>query len=210
MSAEAYIQLPPDSTGKKVRSIEKTIGANVVEEEVFVVGSSRRLVGVYQYSSPVVSGSTTAGYVYHSIFNPSTSTNLMAVRRIVINWVTVAAALYIEGALYRITAASGGTTFAATSVGKKDTGYPTPTVDIRYAGVTVTLENKMFNLITPGAAGQTTGIFNLSFDRGDGRSDIILRPGQGLALRQEAAGDADFRVSIMVEWEEFQGVTVTT
>jgi hypothetical protein len=165
---------------------------------------------VYHYSSPIVSGSTTSSYVYHSIFNPSTSTNLMAVRRIVINWVTVAAAVYIEGALYRITAASGGTTFPATAVAKKDTSYPTPTVDIRYAGVTVTLENRIFNLITPGAAGQTTGIFDLSFDRDDGRSDIILRPGQGLALRQEAAGDTDFRVSIMVEWEEFQGVTVTT
>jgi len=210
MSAEAYIQVPPDSTGKKVRSIEKTVGANIVEEEVFVVGSPRRLVGVYQYTSPVVSGSTTAGYVYHSIFNPSTSTNLMAVRRIVINWVTVAAAVYIEGALYRITAASGGTLFAATSVGKKDTGYPTPTVEIRYSGPTVTLENKLFNFITPGAAGYLTGIRNLFFDRDDGRSDIILRPGQGLALRQEAAGDIDFRVSITVEWEEYQGVTVTT
>jgi hypothetical protein len=210
MSAEAYIQVPPDSTGKKVRSIEKTIGVNVVEEEVFVVGSPRKLVGVYQYSSPVVSGSTTSGYNYHSIFNPGTSTNLMAVRRVVINWVAVAAAVYIEGTLYRITAASGGTTFPATAVGKKDTSYPTPTVDIRYAGVTVTLETKIFNFITPGAAGYTTGIFDLFFDRDDGRSDIILRPGQGLALRQEAVGDADFRVSIMVEWEEFQGVTVTT
>ena len=210
MSVEAYIQVPPDSTGKKVRTIEKTIGANVVEEEVFVVGSPRRLIGVYQYASPVVSGSTAVGYVYHSIFNPSTSTNLMAVRRIVINWVTVAAAVYIEGTLYRITSASGGTTFSATSVGKKDTSYPTPTVDIRFAGVTVTFENRMFSLITPGAVGQITGIFNLSFDRGDGRSDIILRPGQGLALAQVSAGDLDFRVSIMVEWEEFQGVTVTT
>jgi hypothetical protein len=211
MSAEAYIQVPPDSTGKRVRSIEKTVGTNIVQEEVFVVGSPRRLVGVYQYSSPVVSGSTTAGHVYHSIFNPSTSTNLMAVRRIVINWVTIAAALFIEGALYRITSAVGGTgSVPATSVGKKDTSYPTPTVEIRHSGVTVTLENRIFNFITPGAAGQTTGIFDLFFDRDDGRSDIILRPGQGLALRQEAAGDADFRVSIMVEWEEFQGVTVTT
>jgi hypothetical protein len=209
MSAESYIQVPPDSTGKKVRTIARTVGTDIVQDEVFVVGSPRWLIGVYQYASPVVSGSTTAGYVYHSILNPSTSNNLMAVRRIVINWVTVAAAVYIEGALYRITAASGGTAFPATSVGKKDS-YPTPTVDIRHSGVTVTLENKMFNLITPGAAGQTTGIFDLFFDRDDGRSDIILRPGQGLALRQEAAGDTDFRVSIMVEWEEFRGVTVTT
>jgi hypothetical protein len=32
---ESYIQLPADSTGKKVRSIEETIGTNVVHTEIF-------------------------------------------------------------------------------------------------------------------------------------------------------------------------------
>jgi len=209
VSSESYIQVPPDGTGKRVRSIQKTVGGVDVHEEVFVLGSPRRLVGVYQYASPVVSGSTTAGYVYHSFFCPATATRLVAVRRIWIHWVAVAAAVYIEGAVYRITAASGGTLRDVTAVAKKDTTYPDPVVELRDTGVTVTLAQKVFNFITPGAAGQTTGIHDLNFVRPDGRSDFILRPGEGLCLRQEAAGDADFRVSWTIEWEEFQGVAVT-
>ena len=207
--SESFIQLPPDSTGKKVRAIEKVVGGSTVQEEVGVLGSPRKLAGAYQYTSPVVAGSTTAGYVYHSFFYPSTASKLVAVRRIYIHWATVAAAVYIEGAVYRITAASGGTSRPVTDVCKKDTSYPNPTIDLRDTGVTVTLGPKVINFITPGAVGQTTGIINLDFSRADGRSDIILRPGQGLCIRQEAAGDADFRVSYTIEWEEFEGVPVT-
>jgi hypothetical protein len=62
--------------------------------------------------------------------------------------------------------------------------------------------------MSPAAAGQTLGIIDLRWRREDGRDDLILRPGQGIALRQEAAGDADFRVFWTVEWEEFTGVPV--
>jgi hypothetical protein len=209
MSVESYIQVPPDSTGKRIRSIQKTIGGIAVQEEVFVPSSTRTLIGAYAYSSPVVAGSTTSGYVYHSFFYPSTATNLVAVRRIWISWVAAGSAAYIEGALYRITSASGGTARSVSLVSKKDTNYPDPTIDLRDTGVTVTLAQKVFNFITPGAAGQMTGIWDLHFVRPDGRSDIILRPGQGLCLRQEAAGNANFRVSYTIEWEEFTGVTVT-
>jgi len=208
MSSESFITLPPDSTGKNVRTVQKTIGATTVHEEVFVVGSPRKLVGVYQYASPVVTGSTTSGYVYHSFFNPTTSTDLVAVRYLRINWVTAASAVYIEAALFRITSVSGGTTVPVTNVGKKDTNYPDPTIDIRYANPTVTLAQKMLSFITPGAVGQTIGIVEQYYKGPDGRSEIILRPGEGLALRQQAAGDADFRVIFVIEWEQFQGLPV--
>ena len=38
--AESYIQLPPDSSGKKVRTIELTIGENTVHQEVYTVADS--------------------------------------------------------------------------------------------------------------------------------------------------------------------------
>lgn len=34
---ESFIQLPPDSTGKKLRSLELTIGANTVHQEVMTL-----------------------------------------------------------------------------------------------------------------------------------------------------------------------------
>lgn len=37
MVSEEYIQLPPDSTGKKLRSLKRTVGANEVYEEVFAI-----------------------------------------------------------------------------------------------------------------------------------------------------------------------------
>ncbi len=42
--SEEYIQLPPDSTGKKLRSIEMTIGANTVQHEVMVIADSNGTV----------------------------------------------------------------------------------------------------------------------------------------------------------------------
>jgi hypothetical protein len=208
MSQESYIVLPPDSTGKATRTILKTIEATNVHSEVTVPTSCRKLIGAYQYASPVIPGSTTAGYVYHAFFYPATATRLVAIRRITIFWNTVAAAVYIEAAVWRISAASGGTSRAVTDVAKKDTNYPDPTIEIRDTGVTVSVAQKLFNFLTPGAAGQTIGIVKWESIREDGRDDIILRPGQGICLRQEAVGDTDFRVNWIIEWEEFEGVPV--
>lgn len=205
---ESFIQVPPDSTGKRIRSIEKIVAGNVVHEEVFNVSNPRRLIGVYQYASPMVTGSTTAGYVYHSLLYPSTATRLLAVRRIVVVWGARATSVGILGSVWRITSATGGTARAVTDVSKKDTTYPNPVIDIRDTGVTVTLAQRVLNIFTPVSVESSTGIFDLNFTRDDGRSDIILRPGEGLCLRQEDAGDIDFRVAWTVEWEEFEGVTV--
>ena len=111
-------------------------------------------------------------------------------------------------AIYRITSVAGGTVMAVTAVNKKDTTYPDPVIDIRDTGPTVTLGTKVFNYLSPGAAADFRGIIDLRWDREDGRGDLILRPGEGIALRQEAAGDIDFRVFWTVEWEEFTGVPV--
>jgi hypothetical protein len=207
MSTESFIQLPPDSTGKRARSVQKTVGANAVQDEVIAISSPRFLVGSYSYTSPIIAGSTTTPYVYLSLFYPTSATNLVAVRRINIRHTTVAAAVYIEMAVFRTTAASGGTARAVTDVTKSDTNYPNPTIDIRDTGVTITAARKIFNYISPGAVGQFLN-YDLYFIRDDGRDDLILRPGEGIALRQEAAGDADFRITWTVWWEEFQGVPV--
>ncbi|GIV28731.1 MAG: hypothetical protein KatS3mg027_2545 [Bacteroidia bacterium] len=65
----------------------------------------------------------------------------------------------------------------------------------------------MHNLLvwkTPGAAGSatapsTSGYKELIFTNDE---PIVLQPGQGVALEQLNAGDADFRVKILFEWRE--------
>mgnify|MGYP000515855338 CR=1 FL=1 len=73
MSYEGYLGLPPDSSGKRVRTIVKTINGQAIHHEVKVLTSPRTLLGVYHYCSPMVVGSTDAEFIYHAILNPQTS-----------------------------------------------------------------------------------------------------------------------------------------
>jgi len=204
--SESYIQLPPDSTGKRVRAIAKTIGGIEVHEEVTALNRfpKRNIIGKYIAVTPAVAGSTTAGYVYASLFNPPTSDVYIAVRHLRPLVFAVAAAVYIQISVFRITSASGGTLLSATAIAKKDTAFPDPKAEIRYAGVTVTNTGaRVASYISPGAAGQTPFIGSL-IEYGD-YDELILRPGEGIAIIQEAAGDADFRVILHIEWDEFTG-----
>jgi len=61
--SEGYIQVPPDSTGKKIRTIERSIGANTVEEKVIELAEpvsgiviNPQLVGVQSGQVAVLSG----------------------------------------------------------------------------------------------------------------------------------------------------------
>lgn len=39
MAADGFVQVPPDSTGKKIDNVELVVGANTVERQRFVVGA---------------------------------------------------------------------------------------------------------------------------------------------------------------------------
>jgi len=204
--SESYIQLPPDGTGKKIRAISKTVGDQTVYEEIHGIDKfpNRVIVGKYIAVTPVVSGSTTANYVYASLFNPTTSGIYVAVKKIYPLVFAVATAVYIQISVFRITSASGGTLLPASAIAKKDTRFPDPKVEVRYAGVTVTNTGaRVTSFIAPGATGQVHFLGGMiTFNDYD---ELILRPGEGIALIQESAGDADFRVIFIVEWDEFTG-----
>jgi len=204
--SESYIQLPPDSTGKRVRSIAKTIGGVEVHEEVTAIDKfpKRNIMGKYIGVTPAVTGSGTAGYVYATLYNPPTSNVYIAVRRLRPLVFAVASAVYIQISVFRITSASGGTLLPATAIAKKDTAFPDPKAEVRHAGVTVTSTGaRVTSYITPGAVGQILFVGGL-VDYGD-YDELILRPGEGVALIQEAAGSGNFRVIFYVEWDEFTG-----
>jgi len=204
--SESYIQLPPDGTGKRVRSIAKVIGGVEVHEEVMAIDRfpNRNILGKYIAVTPMMSGSTTSGYVYASLFNPATSGVYVAIRRLRPMVFAAAAAVYIQVSVFRITAASGGTLLPVSAICKKDTAFPDPKAEVRHSGVTVTSTGaRVVSYVSPGAAGYVHLLAGL-VDYGD-YDELILKPGEGVALIQEAAGDADFRVIFYVEWDEFTG-----
>jgi len=212
MSYEGYLALPPDSSGKRVRTIVKSIDGEARHHEVMLISSPRTLLGVYHYCSTLVSGSTTAEHIYHAILNPADSQRTLALRRIILQLVSVKQATPIEIGVWRITNLSGGVDVDPTRVCKKDTNYDDPIVTIRESSettpITVTVGNKVCGAMTPINAGQYIWIELNFVNAMDQRSDIILRAGEGLCMRNENGGDVDFRLLWILEWEEFTGIGV--
>jgi hypothetical protein len=155
-----------------------------------------------------INGSTAANYVYASFFNPSNSGKTAVIKRISIRIDTAGAAVYIPMTLRRITSASGGTQILAVNIPKKHTSSTDPILVVRRTGVSATFDgspdSRIVSVTTPGAVGAAaapsiTGYKELLFENDE---KLILQPGEGIALYQEAGGSANFRVKILVEWQE--------
>lgn len=161
----------------------------------------------YVMSIGPINGNTGASYNYVTFFNPSGSGKTAIIKRIRIRVDTVAAAVYIPIQLRRLSAASAGTLVASSSYPKKNTGSATSSMEIRHTGVTATFsgttDSKMIAIQTPGAvasaAAGNTGYAEVLFSNNE---DVVLQPGEGVGLYQDAAGDADLRVRLLIEWEE--------
>lgn len=169
--------------------------------------------GEYLINVGPINGSTTSGYNYASFFNPASSGKTSVIKKISLRIDTQSTATYVPMTVRRTTSASGGTQITAVNIPKKHTGTANSIMDIRRTGVTVGLsggaDSRLFNVQTAGAAGISTapsinGYREFTFENDE---RIILQPGEGVALYQELAGDADFRVKILFEWEEVSSVS---
>ncbi|MBI4092418.1 MAG: hypothetical protein HY420_00670 [Candidatus Kerfeldbacteria bacterium] len=151
-----------------------------------------------------VNGSTSANYVYASFFNPSGSGRTAVIKRIAVRANAVAAATYVNLSVRRTTAASAGTQITAANIPKKHNDSSNAVTEVRHTGATVTLagvtDSRIMGQAMPGAAGQFHSIRDITFGSSD--ENIVLQPGEGIAVYQEAAGDADQRIRVYVEWEE--------
>lgn len=149
---------------------------------------------------------TTLGYVYATLFNPLTSAKNYIVRKLGIQADrsgNSANPAYTPAAIRRITAASLGTLVATTSL-SKNTGTAASTAEVRSTNVTTTFvgvtESRILGVTLPGAVGQVMGDYESTITPGD---ELVLKPGEGLALYQEqATGDVNLRYHLFVEWEE--------
>jgi hypothetical protein len=158
----------------------------------------------YQIDIGPITGSITANYVYGTLFNPSGSSRTIVVKRVHIRADAVAAANYVNLSLRRITAASAGTLIAAADIPKKNSYTVNPVAEVRHTGVTATfagaVQSRLMGLAMPGTTGAFYSQQDMTFNSADEK--IVLQPGEGIMLYQEAAGDADQRIRVSFEWEE--------
>lgn len=201
---EAFIQVAPDSTGSKLRTRERVIGANTIEEQYAILLPSERVVVSRAWYAtlriPIVA--LTSAPVF-TVYN--TGTNPVAVRRLSVEADSIAASAvaspYLR--LYRLagTAPTGGTPITAV---QQDTGDAAINagVSVRAAhnadGVALAI------VISAGITGpmwvqtlprwqtlagyQIMPVMNLLPDDAElNREDpLVLRTNQGLLVRSEA------------------------
>ncbi|MBI3115622.1 MAG: hypothetical protein HYZ09_04000, partial [Candidatus Kerfeldbacteria bacterium] len=197
-------------------------GGNAIVDKIFLARQNRNVVDNFgfgvrpahaaldpnelEYSVDVgpITGSASANYVYASFFNPAGSGRTAVIKRIAVRSNAVAAANYVNLTLRRTTAASAGTQIAAANIPKKHNDSSNPVAEVRHTGVTVTFAGVTDSRILGQPQSGTTGAFYSVRDITFGANDekLVLQPGEGVAVYQEAAGDADQRIRAYVEWEE--------
>jgi hypothetical protein len=185
--SESYIQLPPDSTGKKVRAIYRSdLGSY---EEVSV---SKHIETVNPVYAVAVSASAVAASKHHiSIWNGSTS-YIRILRVIVSMHETAAVSGYImQYIMQRASAISGGT---ALTIVKLDPRDPDPPAGITAAtGATVTLKEAPIAIFALNP--EETGAF--CFIDFTPPKPIVIAPGEGITIQQYAtAGVGSFNAVI--------------
>lgn len=210
---ESIIQLPADSTGKMVRTRNRTVGANSIHEQYFIEQRQRVVSGVYlaQTGAHVVQASAdTAPAGRWFLFNPVGSAVLVAFRRL--EFASQHASVLATPTSPRITlklfTATGTASGAAITPGKQDSTAPTATATLRTAntGLTITSGADIFSAMPTAALTAVGAAAPAAIDwNPDDDGMPVLRAGEGLYLTQSDAGtSSDTRRYVTnIAWEEF-------
>lgn len=226
---DSFIQVAPDSTGSRLRTYSQTVNAQTVMAQVVIPKSPRTRTGLYRATDGVAGGqalltaahtalATTAGTGFLFLTNPVASTVAVALKRI------------------QFTLSVGSAAAAATSprltlnrfqyTGTISTATLTPGKRVNTATAGLALDAAAQAKVTTTITGQTTvsvqavrawnapaiitaaGIYgyDFEFDPNVEDDELILAPGEGLALQQSDAGTPTTeprKVVVSVAWEEF-------
>ena len=203
--SESYIQVPPDGAGKKVRAIQKTISANVVQSQFAVRDSKRLILGAYAVVTPEVTTTAVTNYRIASIWNPNASGKTVVVKRaIVSNRCSAASAVNIIKLTF-LTADVTGTDISST-IAKKDSTFGASIIVAKHTAVqTGTLGSDVAayaKITTASGSAELICDYNSANDSIEGQ-EIVLNANEGFVVQKLLAGDADDRFTVCFEWVEY-------
>ncbi|MCU0678136.1 MAG: hypothetical protein MUF19_00940 [Candidatus Pacebacteria bacterium] len=159
----------------------------------------------YHVNVGPITGTATVNYVYGTLFNPVGSGRTLLVKRLFVRSNAVTATNnFVNLSARRVTTATLGTQISAADIPKKNSDTVNPVAEVRHTGVTVSFaggtDSRMLGQPMAGGVGYEYSNRELTFDTAE--EPIVLQPGEGIAVYQEAAGNTGHRVQVAFEWEE--------
>src|SRR5918992_5320773 len=113
---DSFFQIPPDSTGKKIRTDQQTIGANTVEIQYVKENEPATFLAIADRIVPAVNK-----YIL-TIFNTTATRKVVLHEAYVFNWQTAAVTgTILEYEFKRVTARTPGTTITPVAYDTADT-----------------------------------------------------------------------------------------
>ena len=210
---EAFIQLPPDSTGKRIHTRERDIQSRTIEDQYVIPISARVRNGVYlaHTGAHLVQASADtfpAGRWF--LINPTASGVLIAFRRCEYSSQLGSALVAVTSPrinlrLFTFTGTSSG---AAITIGKVDSTAPTPSAKLVSAntGLSISGGADIFSFLPTASATAVGYVASSIMDWLPEEEGMpVLREGEGIACYQPDAGTAsDTRRFITnIAWDEY-------
>lgn len=229
--AESFVQVAPDSTGAKMRTVAETVGANTVHQQVVIPTSPRTRTGMYRGYDGVAAGqailatahtalATTAGTGFLFLTNPVGSSVGVAVKRLQLSFGATAGTtmptsprIVVTKFQFTGTISTTGLTVSkrvtTTVAGQTADAANVAKLTIAITGQTTTATQPIRAWLVPCSILTTSGILvygpTLDWNPDTEDDEVILAAGEGIAVQQLDNGTAsDVRkVALSAVWEEF-------
>ena len=188
---ESYFQVPPDSTGKKIRTEQQVIGANTVETQYIRQQEPATFLAIADRIVPAVNK-----YIL-TLFNTTATRKVVVQRVFVYNWQTAAVVgTILEYELRKITARTLGATVTPISYDSTDTLTAGITADTTTTAVTdvagaagllrrgyTSGEETKIGALTMESSLSVDDDFALVYEKKDGCKGVTLRQNQGVSIK---------------------------
>lgn len=184
---ESYIQVPPNSTGSKVRTRSRVIGANTVHEQAVYQAA----LPTYYALADAVTNAQNKQVI--SILNATGSGKVVALKKLFIinTQLSTVTGVAIRSDVKRATAHSGGSTITPVAADSTNPAIPAQ-ITVRSAASSVTESTLLFPLTyTNDELGATQAYPSAQlmaglnwFPEGAEVQEVRLREGEGLTIKQ--------------------------